>query len=310
VGDFNGDGRDEVLFYHPGDDNWWLGNYNGTALTWALAGNTAGFGQGISDGRPFWTGRFSRPDRNEMLFYYPGDDNWWLGTFDGTALAWSFAGNTEGFGHGINDGRPFWTGDFNGDGKTEVLFYYPGDDNWWLGTFQGTTLSWSDAGNTAGFGHGINDGRPFWTGDFNGDGKTEILFYYPGDDNWWLGTFQGNALSWSLAGNTVGFGHAINDGRPFWTGDFNGDGKAEVLFYYPGDDNWWLGTFTDGSLGWSLVGNTVGFGRRIHDGRPFWTGRFADPTQDSVLFYYPSDGKWWIGTLKSGALTWSVGGDF
>ena len=42
-------------------------------------------------------------------------------------------------------------------------------------------------------------------------------------------------------GNTFGFGHGINDGRPFWIGDFTGDGKADVLFYYPGDDNWWLG---------------------------------------------------------------------
>ena len=36
------------------------------------------------------------------------------------------------------------------------------------------------------------------------------------------------------------FGHAINDGRPFWVSDFSGDGRADVLFYYPGDDNWWL----------------------------------------------------------------------
>ncbi len=72
-----------------------------------------------------------------------------------------------------------------------------------------------------------------------------MLFYYPGDDNWWLGTIQGGQLAWSFVGNTAGFGHAINDGRPFWTGDFTGDGKADVLFYFPGDDNWWVGSLTD-----------------------------------------------------------------
>jgi len=37
----------------------------------------------------------------------------------------------------------------------------------------------------------------------------------------------------------TGFGN-LADRRPFWTGDFNGDGKSEILFYYPGDRNWWL----------------------------------------------------------------------
>ena len=113
----------------------------------------SGFGD-LGDGRPFWVGRFSRADRDEMLFYYPGDDNWWLGSHDGNQLQWSFAGNTAGFGHGINDGRPFWTGDFNGNGRTDVLFYYPGDGNWWLGSHGGVggQIAWSFAGNT---------GRPY-----------------------------------------------------------------------------------------------------------------------------------------------------
>jgi hypothetical protein len=35
-----------------------------------------------------------------------------------------------------------------------------------------------------------------------------MLFYYPGDGNWWLGSHNGNTLNWSLGGNT---------GRPFRT---------------------------------------------------------------------------------------------
>ncbi|NUU75391.1 hypothetical protein, partial [Paenibacillus xylanilyticus] len=107
-------------------------------------------------------------------------------------------------------------------------------------------------GNTAGFGHGINDGRPFWTGRFSNSTMDEILFYFPGDDNWWLGSYNGSELKWNLAGNTVGFGHGINDGRPFWVGDFNGDGREDILFYFPGDNNWWIGTFTDSKLVWKI----------------------------------------------------------
>lgn len=80
----------------------------------------------------------------------------------------------------------------------------------------------------------------------------EILFYFPGDDNWWLGSYNGSELKWALAGNTVGFGHGIKDGRPFWIGDFNGDGKEDILFYFPGDNNWWLGTYNDNKLEWKI----------------------------------------------------------
>ena len=163
-------------------------------------GNTGGFGP-LGDGRPIWMGNFSGAGRDEVLFYFPGDDNWWLGTHNGAELAWSHVGNTAGFGSGINDGRPFWVGSFSGAGRDEVLFYFPGDDNWWLGTHNGTELAWTWAGNTAGFGHGINDGRPFWVGDFNGDGRDDVLFYFPGDGNAWLGSHQGGAFAWSVAGD-------------------------------------------------------------------------------------------------------------
>jgi hypothetical protein len=58
-------------------------------------------------------------------------------------------------------------------------------------------------------------------------------------------------VDWRLAGVSSGFGHAINDGRPFWTGD----GRTDVLFYYPGDDHWWLGSFAGdpATLEWRLV---------------------------------------------------------
>jgi len=126
------------------------------------------------------------------------------------------------------------------------MFYYPGDGNWWLATFAGTTMSWTRAGNTSGqagspwnFGN-ISTGCPFFPGDFTGSGKTEVMFYYPGDGNWWLATFAGTTMSWQLKGNTAGFGNISS--CPFWTGDFTGVSHAQVMFYYSGDMNWWLGS--------------------------------------------------------------------
>ena len=86
-----------------------------------------------------------------------------------------------------------WRGDFTGDGRMDLLSYVPGRFNWFLGSWRTGQLGLQDVGNTTGFGQ-VGDGRPFWVGDFNGDGRDEILFYYPGDDNWWLGTYNGTSL--------------------------------------------------------------------------------------------------------------------
>ncbi len=299
TGDFKGDFSHQILFYYPGDHNWWMGAVKASTLQWMHVGDTSGFGQ-VWDGRPFWTGYFAVLDKLQILFYFPGDANWWLGTIDNGNLKWTLVGNTVGFGN-LNDGRPFWIGDFNADGLDEILFYYPGDHNWWMGSFAQGQLKWTNVGNTAGFGN-LADGRPIWTGYLRGVFRTDILFYYPGDQNWWLGTLQGNKLQWSLVSNTSGFGQ-VWDGRPVWVDDFNGGG-FDVLFYHPGDQNWWLGTLQGNQLQWSLAGNTGGFGQ-VRDGRPFYKGRFSGTNLSEILFHYPPDGTWWLGSIRNGRLEWS-----
>lgn len=261
----------------------------------------------LDDGRPFFEGTFTTSSwltySRQLLFNYPGDGNWWLGSFDATGkLTWQLVGNTAGFGD-LGDGRPIWCANFTGSGGTDVLFYFPGDSNWWLGEFSGTSLNWRLVGNTAGFGN-LHDGRPIFIGDFSGSGGTDVLFYSPGDSNWWLGTLDANALTWHLVGNTAGFG-LLTDRRPIWTGYFSTTGRPQVLFYSPGDGNWILGTL-DGNLqlGWSLAGNTNGFGQ-LNDGRPIWITDLDQDLRDNVLFHYPGDNNWWLGTFGvDGRLTW------
>jgi hypothetical protein len=196
------------------------------------------------------------------------------------------------------DGRPFWIGDFNGNNRADVLFYYLGDENWWLGSYQGTGFAWTWGGNTSGFGQ-VWDGRPFWIGRFSRADRDEVLFYYPGDDNWWLGSHNGNQLIWSFAGNTANFGHGINDGRPFWVGDFNGDGRSDVLFYYPGDGNWWLGSYQAGTFSWSLVSNT-GTPNAIVAGHYMLVVGYNDPDPNDP------DGYWIV--KNSWGTNWGTGG--
>ncbi|MCU1227788.1 MAG: hypothetical protein JWO97_672, partial [Acidobacteria bacterium] len=43
----------------------------------------------------------------------------------------------------------------------------------------------------------------------------------------------------------------------------------------------------------------------LADGRPFWTGNFTGGPREGILFYSPSDSRWWLGMLVAGKIDWS-----
>jgi hypothetical protein len=199
VGDFTGSSKTETLFWYPNDQNYWLGRFNGDQIGYTRAGNTSDFG-GAEGASLFWTGDFTGLGKTETLFWFPKDQNYWLGRFTGDQIGYTPAGNTSVFG-GAEDVSLIWTGSFTGSGKTELLFWLPQDQNYWLGRFTGDQISYTRAGNTSVFG-GAEDVSLIWTGDFTGSGKTELLFWFPKDGNWWSGRFCGNQLRYTLVGNT------------------------------------------------------------------------------------------------------------
>ena len=144
-------------------------------------------------------------------------------------------------------------GDYNGDKKTDILFHYYNEKgignlwaknfDWFLGTFDSTgkLVCKGAISNTEGFGN--TSTLPHFVGRFSRNDRDEIMFYYGGDGNWWLATLNSQGkFDWKLVSNTTGFGNITN--LPKWVGDFTGDGKSDVLFYYGGDGNWFLGSVT------------------------------------------------------------------
>ena len=234
TGDFNGDGRSDILWrYGSAQLTDWLGQPGGgftdknlnvdPGSNWHVAG----------------TSDFNGDSRDDIL--WRGDDGSvteWLGQSDGSfisnvahvnvnpGLGWTVAG----------------TGDFNGDGRDDVL--WRGDDGTvreWLGQADGSL-----AGN---IGHvNVNPGLGWHlvgTGDFNGDGNDDIL--WRGDDGTvreWLGQDDG-----SFADNIA---HVNVNPVLGWNGvgigDFDGDHRDDILWRNDqGTVREWLGQ-ADGSF--------------------------------------------------------------
>ena len=114
------------------------------------------------------------------------------------------------------------TGDFNGDGHSDILFQ---------NTTSGQVSIWEMNGNALiGGGPVSPNPGPTWqaigTGDFNDDGRSDILFQ---------NTSSGQVSIWEMNGNTLtGGGPVSPNPGPSWhaigTGDFNGDGFSDILF--------------------------------------------------------------------------------
>ena len=228
----DGNGADILWQHDDGTPGIWLTNGTDALLTanpgepamWSIAWHVIGDGD------------FNDDDKPDILWQH---DN-------GSAGVWLMDG-TNIMAHDVIDAisTPDWnvigSGDFNGDGKSDILWQHDdGTPGIWLmngldvisTTVPGEAAMWSAAW------HVIS------SGDFNGDGKSDILWQHDdGTPGIWLmnGTdvistaTPGQAAMWSTAWHVVG------------AGDFNGDGKSDILWQ---DDN--------GSAGvWLMNGASV-----------------------------------------------------
>ncbi|HEY3352256.1 MAG TPA: RHS repeat-associated core domain-containing protein [Polyangia bacterium] len=122
-------------------------------------------------------------------------------------------------------GNQCFTGDLNGDGKTDLWCYTGANGSWWVGLSTGS--GWSGS-YWAGAWVGLPVTNQCFTGDLNGDGKTDMWCYTGANGSWWVGLSTGSG--WAGAYWT-GPAPVIPVREHCLTGDLDGDGKTDMWCY-------------------------------------------------------------------------------
>ncbi|MFJ6820686.1 FG-GAP-like repeat-containing protein [Streptomyces niveus] len=204
------------------------------------------------------------------------------------------------------------TGDFNGDGISDVAAFYGYDDGsvaffTWPGkgdgSFDKPFSSWGSSGSWN------FDRTTLYSGDFNGDGRDDIGAWYDyadGHDALWTfaanvkGGFGSPLSSWSSPSgswNTAADKPAI--------GDFNGDGRDDLAVFHTyadGSEKFW--TFNTAPTGAfkNPVGSWTSTGWGDWERTTIHAGDFDGDGRDDIAAWYDYvDGHDAVHVFRSGA---------
>jgi RHS repeat-associated protein len=241
VGDFNGDGKTDIACYDK-NNAWKI--YLSTGGGWNSSTWDSGLSPYGQSAKKCTSGDFNGDGKTDVACHI-GDDTWKISYSTGNG--WSTSPDYAG---GPNPGEYSFihqctTGDFDGDGKTDIACN-KGSGTW--GIFLSKQPGW---------------GSPDWTGftitesvssrciagDFNGDGKTDIA-YYAGSGNWTIAFSKGNG--WDVQPAWGNFNVSTPIGTKVRTGDFNGDGKTDLLYQWDNQITKGLMALSTGN-GWTIL---------------------------------------------------------
>jgi len=223
-GDFNGDGRGDVLLRNDVGGGWWMFQMNGRSKTDAAI---------LMTRNPDWVmaaiDDFDKDGMDDVLLRHRVTGRWTINFMD----AWTVRPNSGLTPMFTNlDWEMMGSGDFNGDGRGDVLLRNKNTGAWWIYLMDGRDNNGGGTSITLDL-----DWVIAAIDDFDGDGKDDVMLRHRLTGQW-----QINFMNWRLvrpnSGLTPMFVNLVWEMQG--SGDFNGDGRGDVLLRNKVSNGWWM----------------------------------------------------------------------
>jgi len=197
-GDFDGDGRSDLLWHHATRGEVWI---------WAMDETTRRSGMQVTTVpdtgyRVVGTGDFDGDGMADLLWHHATRGEVWVWLMNGaTPLSQAKVGTVADTGYQI-----VGAADYTGDGKADILWHHATRGEVWVWAMDGTTRLSGTWVTTV----PDTEYRIVGTGDYNGDEKADLLWHHVTRGEVWVWLMNGAAaLSQTQVGTVPDTGYQI-----------------------------------------------------------------------------------------------------
>ncbi len=330
-GDFNGDALSDMVFFDPETGIWKAaearrgGGYNFPLYAQGYRGYDSPDEIQFFKGNV--TGDFNGDGRSDIAFYLPGTRDFIVAEHNGRAFEFRSYGR-------MISGAPdimsceWFTGDYDSNGLSDCLLFCEKTGNWTLMLNMGRrfefivvsrrfrnifrqdykpdsslncemTFDASEAGLS-------RSSVYFFTGDYTGNGRTDISVYDSRSGAWYVGESSGNAgsgffINWRLYRSFAAPENILFSNDRF-CGDFNSDGLSDFMLFDRTSGLWTLGETGEGTINFRTFSRSPQF----RDITRFIQGDFNGDGRTDIGFFSKADNKVWVGESFPGGFNYRI----